>query len=54
MTDTVEKRQSDEIVSERIRFACNSLGMSAADADNMAQRAIVSRAKANVKIGPDD
>lgn len=54
MTDTAEKRQSDEIVSERIRFACNSLGMSDADADNMAQRAIVSRAKTNVKIGQED
>ncbi len=54
MTDTAEKRQSDEIVSERIRFACNSLGMSDADADNMAQRAIASRAKTNFKIGPDD
>jgi hypothetical protein len=54
MTDTVGKRQSDEIVSERIRFACNSLGISVADAEDMAQRAIVSRARANIKIGPDD
>ncbi len=52
MTGTVGKRQSDEIVSERIRFACNSLGMSDADADDMAHRAIVSRAKADIKMDP--
>ncbi len=52
MTDTAEKRQSDEIVTERIRFACNSLGMSDADADDMAQRAIASRAKADITMDP--
>jgi hypothetical protein len=52
MTDSVEEKQSDEIVTERIRFACNSLGMSEADADEMAQRAIASRAKADIKTDP--
>lgn len=54
MTNTAVKRQSDEIVAERIRFACNSLGMSAADADDMAQRTVVSQTKTTLKIGPGD
>ena len=54
MTNTAEERKSDEIVAARIRFACNSLGISVADAEDMAQRAIVSRAKANLKTGPDN
>ena len=54
MTDTIEERQSDEIVAERIRFACNSLGMSDADGHDMARRAIAKRAKAHTERGGHD
>jgi hypothetical protein len=49
MTDTADKRQSDQVVSDRIRFACDSLGMSDADGQDMAQRAIAMRVKAHAK-----
>ena len=54
MTETAEDRQSDEIVANRIRFACNSMGMSDADGQDMARRAVALRAKAHTKRGPDD
>jgi hypothetical protein len=49
MTDTADKRQSDQVDSDRIRFACDSLGMSDADGQDMAQRAIAMRVKAHAK-----
>ncbi|WP_268944224.1 hypothetical protein [Paracoccus benzoatiresistens] len=54
MTEPEEDRQSDEIVANRIRFACNSMGMSDVEGQDMARRAVALRAKAHAKRGPDD
>lgn len=54
MTETAEDRQSDEIVANRIRFACDSMGMSGVEGQDMARRAVALRAKAQAKSGADD
>ncbi|MFC3289616.1 hypothetical protein [Paracoccus aerius] len=54
MTETAKDRQSDEIVASRIRFACNSMGMSDIEGQDMARRAVALRAKAHTQRGPDD
>lgn len=54
MTETAEDRHSDEIVASRIRFACNSMGMSDVEGQDMARRAVALRAKAHIKRDPDD
>lgn len=54
MTETAEERQSDEIVADRIRFACNSMGMSDVEGQDMARRAVALRAKAHTRTRPDD
>ena len=52
MTETAEDRQSDEIVANRIRFACDSMGMSDDEGQDMARRAVALRAKAHTRRGP--
>lgn len=54
MTETAEDRQSDEIVASRIRFACNAMGMSDVEGQDMARRAVALRAKAHTKRTTDD
>ncbi len=54
MTETAKDRQSDEFVASRIRFACNSMGMSDIEGQDMARRAVALRAKAHTQRGPDD
>lgn len=53
MTNTTEDRQSDKIIAERIRFACNSLGMADADGNDMARRVVATRAKSGTHKAGD-
>ncbi|WP_158248136.1 hypothetical protein [Paracoccus sp. SY] len=54
MTETAEDQQSDEVVAARVRFACNSMGMSDVEGQDMARRAVALRAKAHPRRDPDD